>query len=77
MGDCQRCGKCCLEIPCMLAQILHNIDENNWTRCPELVQEADARYKCLLIERDEGARSLMIDGECDGYGLKVGGWIKP
>lgn len=62
--ECKRCGKCCLTIPCIFAQVKHGITSKNGTICPELLAK-DSGYTCLLIERDVEAREVLLSGDCD------------
>jgi hypothetical protein len=62
--ECENCGKCCLAIPCIFAQVRYGVTSKNGKTCPELVQE-DSHYKCLLIERDAEIREVLISGDCD------------
>jgi len=65
---CARCGKCCLTVPCIFAQVKYNITSGNGKVCPELVKD-DSGYRCLLIERDAEARGVLLSGDCDDPAL--------
>ena len=62
---CKRCGKCCLTVPCVFAQVKYNIHKGSTETCPELVKDESGLYKCLLIERDIEVREILISGDCD------------
>ncbi len=64
MSICTRCGKCCLTIPCIFAQIRYKLSSKSKIQCPELVKESDG-YRCLLIEKDDMVRNTLITGDCD------------
>lgn len=65
---CTRCGKCCLTVPCIFAQVKYNITSRNRKMCPELKKNG-SDYKCLLIERDSEVRGVLISGDCDSPAL--------
>ena len=69
--ECKHCGKCCLAIPCVFAQVKYGITSSNGKRCPDLI-ERDTGYYCLLIERDVEVRDLLLDGQCDDPSLTKG-----
>ena len=61
---CKRCGKCCLTIPCVFAQVMYHLTSKSKEVCPELVNDGN-RYRCLLIERDPEARATLMTDDCD------------
>jgi len=62
---CTHCGKCCLTIPCIFAQVKYLITSKSGTTCPDLVKRDDGTYSCSLIERDAEAREVLLSGDCD------------
>jgi len=48
----------------VFAQVKYEINSKSEKTCPELVSDGDG-YRCTLIERDEEARDILMDGECD------------
>lgn len=61
---CKHCGKCCLSIPCIFAQVKYGITKTNKRQCPMLIKEGKL-YRCLLIEQDSEAREVLLSGDCD------------
>jgi hypothetical protein len=61
---CNRCGKCCLTIPCIFAQVRHGIDSSSPKPCPDLVKTKTG-YKCKMISKDKEMQIVLLDGSCD------------
>lgn len=69
-APCNRCGLCCLTSLCQLAQLFFDRPELPGP-CPALVEDADGKFGCGLVQRTHGplqkAALLMInaDNGCD------------
>jgi hypothetical protein len=63
--ECSHCGKCCLTIPCIFAQVKYRLNSKSKDRCPSLFKREDGKYSCSLIERDPEARRVLLSGDCD------------
>ena len=61
---CTHCGKCCLTIPCIFAQIKYKIERGDNKVCPELKKIGD-HYECELIKRDAMVAEMLLSGDCD------------
>ena len=61
---CERCGKCCLTVPCVFAQVKYGITKSSGKVCPDLKKNG-AGYICLMVDRDPEARKRLITGYCD------------
>lgn len=67
---CKRCGKCCLSVPCIFAQVKYNITTGSKRQCPSLIEVKEGKYKCALIERDPEVAEVLISGRCDDPALE-------
>ena len=65
---CKRCGKCCLSIPCVFAQVRYSLTSKSKEVCPELVSDSGG-YKCLLVDKDPEVKVVLITGDCDDPAL--------
>lgn len=64
MWKCKSCGKCCLTIPCVFAQVKYGISKGDDKVCPALIKDGK-KYKCRLIEEDAEVQGILLDGQCD------------
>lgn len=60
--ECKRCGKCCLELPCIFAQTKYYIRKGSL--CPDLAKTENG-YVCELIQDFPEAIPILMDGYCD------------
>lgn len=62
---CKQCARCCLETPCIFAQIEYNIHSGDGKICPDLRELEENKYECLAIPRNKEIKEMLIGNGCD------------